>query len=224
MEYSCHIIGLVPLVSCNLELLDKPQIQTCMTDGKCITDENFENSVSPIILEGWKAPSETIDAPSEGHWGSIWDHLLPKIEELWIIANSTNAVIIGISESKLNAFVLEPEIQIDDYKILWCDRNRHGGGVTCFIKNGLSYNILSVFPREIETIFFEIILPNSKPITVGTIYHPPNQSNFLEVLNENINNINKLVTQQDIIEVLPDRQLIFCTNKISRIKRGTHKH
>ena len=133
-------------------------------------------------------------------------------------------MIIGISESKLNAFVLEPEIQIDDYKILWCDRNRHGGGVTCYIKNDLSYNILSVFPREIETIFFEIILPNSKPVTVGTIYHPPNQSNFLEVLNENINNINKLVTQQDIIEVLPDHQLIFCTKKISRIKRGTHKH
>ena len=32
------------------------------------------------------------------------------------------------------------------------------------------------------------------------------------------------VTQQGIIDVgLSDRQLIFCTRKISRIKRGTHK-
>ena len=46
----------------------------------------------------------------------------------------------------------------------------------------LSYNILSVFPREVENISFEILLPNSKPI--GTIYRPPNQSNFLEILNE----------------------------------------
>ena len=60
--------------------------------------------------------------------------LLPKIEELRIIAKSTKAVIIGISESKLDESVLEPEIQMDDYKILRCDRNRHGGGVACYIR------------------------------------------------------------------------------------------
>ena len=85
-------------------------------------------------------------------------------------------MIIGISESKLDESVLESEIQIDDYKILCCDRNR----------NDLSYNILSAFPCEIERVFFEILLPNSKPITVGTIYCPPNQSTFLEALNENM--------------------------------------
>ena len=51
----------------------------------------------------------------------------------------------------------------------------------------MSYNILSVFPREIESVFFEILLPYSNPITVGTLYRSPNQSNFLEVLNENMN-------------------------------------
>ena len=81
---------------------------------------------------------------------------------------STNATIIGISESKLDESVLEPEIEIDDYKILRCDRNRHGGCVACYIENDLSYNIISVFPSEIESVFFEILLPNSKPITVGT--------------------------------------------------------
>ena len=33
-------------------------------------------------------------------------------------APAANAAIIGISESKLDDSVLEPEIQIDDYKIL----------------------------------------------------------------------------------------------------------
>ena len=211
---------------------------------------------------------------------------MPKIEELRVIAKSTNAAIIGISESKLDESVLEPEIQIDDYKILHCDRNRHGGGVACYKRNDWSYNILWVFPREIESVLFEILLPNSKPITVGAIYRPPNQSNFLEVLNENMNkidsisskiyilddfNINLLnsksipsdvksyydfctflacikvstritcssatiidhilanyperVTQQGIIDVgLSDHQLIFCTRKISRIKRDVHTH
>ena len=85
---------------------------------------------------------------------------------------------IGISESKLDESVLEPEIQIDDYEILRCDRNSHGGGVACYVRNDLIYNILFVFPREIENVFFEILLPSSKPITVEKIYLPPNQSNF----------------------------------------------
>ena len=105
--------------------------------------------------------------------------LLPKIEELRIIAKSTDTAIIGINESKLNESILEPEIEICDYKILRCDTNRHGGGVAFHIRNDLSYNI-SVFPSEIESVFFEILLPNSKPITEGTIYRPPNQSNFLK--------------------------------------------
>ena len=58
--------------------------------------------------------------------------LLPNIEELRIIAKSTNAAIVGISESKLDESVLEPEIEIDDYKIFRCDRNRHGEGVACY--------------------------------------------------------------------------------------------
>ena len=84
------------------------------------------------------------------------------------------------------------EIQIDDYKILRCDRNRYGRGVACYIRNDLSYNILFAFPGEIESVFIKILLPNSKPITVETIYLPPNQSNFLEVLNENLNKIDSV--------------------------------
>ena len=95
--------------------------------------------------------------------------LLPKIEELRIIAKSTNATIISISESKLDESVLESEIQIDNCKILLCDRNRHGGGVACYMRNDLSYNIIFVFPREIESVSFEILLSNSKPITVGAV-------------------------------------------------------
>ena len=41
------------------------------------------------------------------------------------------------------------------------------------------------FPEEIENIFFEILLPKTKPITVGIIYRPPNENNFLQTQNEN---------------------------------------
>ena len=103
--------------------------------------------------------------------------LLPKIEELRIIAKSTtNATIIGVSESKLDESVLETEIQID--KILRCDRTRHRSSVACYIRNDLVYNIISVFPGEIRSVFFEILLLNAKSITVGTIYHPPKSIQF----------------------------------------------
>ena len=118
--------------------------------------------------------------------------LLPKIEELLFIAKSTNAAVIGICESKLDASVLEQEINIDNYKIVCCDRNRQGGEVACYVRNNLSYNILPVFPCEIKNIFFEILLPNSKPIIVGTIYRPPSQNNFLELVNSNMNKINSV--------------------------------
>ena len=52
--------------------------------------------------------------------------------------------------------------------------------------------VISIFPREIESVFFKILLPNSKPISVGTTYRPTNQSNVLEVLNENMNKIDSV--------------------------------
>ena len=73
----------------------------------------------------------------------------------------------------------------------------------------MSYNILSVFPCEIESVFFDILLPNSKPITVGTIYRPPNQSNFLEVLNENMNKIDSISNE---IYILGDFNINFSLN------------
>ena len=103
--------------------------------------------------------------------------LLPKIEELHFIAKSTNAAVIGICEPKLDASVLEQEINIDNYKILHCDRKRQGGGIACYLGNDLSYK-LSVFPCENENIFFEILLPNSQPVIVRTIYCPPSRNNF----------------------------------------------
>ena len=99
--------------------------------------------------------------------------LLLKIEELPVIARSTNAAIIGIGESKLDESISEPEIQIDDYRILRCDRSRHAGGAACCIRNDLSYNTVSVFPCEIESVFSEILLPYSEPVTAETIYRPP---------------------------------------------------
>ena len=109
--------------------------------------------------------------------------LLPKIDEIRYIAERTKAAVIGITESKLDESIFQSEIQIDKYDLLWCDRNRNGGGVACYIRSDISYVQKDFFPNVIENIFFEILLPKTSPITVGIMYRPPSQTNFLEILN-----------------------------------------
>ena len=105
--------------------------------------------------------------------------VLPKIDELRDIAKRTKAAVIGISESKLDSTVLDPEICIENYEIFRFDRNRHGGVVTCHIRSNISYKLNSFLPNEIENITFDILMPHTKPITIGIIYRPPNQSRFI---------------------------------------------
>ena len=80
---------------------------------------------------------------------------MPKIDELRHIARLTNAAVMGISESKLDDSVPTSEIQIDEYDLLRYDRNRHGGGVACYIRNDLSYNVKSYFSKDTENIFLK---------------------------------------------------------------------
>ena len=56
--------------------------------------------------------------------------VLPKIrDELHEIAKKTRATVIGLTETKLDATVLDGEVNIDGYELIRSSRNRHGGGV-----------------------------------------------------------------------------------------------
>ena len=114
---------------------------------------------------------------------------MSKIDELRHIAGLTNAAVIGISESKLDHSLPTSETQIDECGLLSCDRNRHGGEIACYIRNDLNYNVKSHFPKDIENIFLKLSLPNPKPIVVGTIYRPPNQTNSMEIFNKMLSKV-----------------------------------
>ena len=120
--------------------------------------------------------------------------LLPKIEELHRITCLSNAAIMGISESNLDNSIFDSEIEIDSYNILRFDRNIHGGGVACYVRNDLSFTKINYFPHDIETIFIEIFLPKTKLMTTGIVYLPPSQARFLETTKEHfykLDTINK---------------------------------
>ena len=104
--------------------------------------------------------------------------ILPKIDELRLIASEIKCVVISISETKLDETIQDEEINIQGYNLIRNDRNRNGGGVACSIRNDIHFNIREEFIDEMESIFFNILLPKSKPILVGVLYRPPNEINF----------------------------------------------
>ena len=116
--------------------------------------------------------------------------LLPKIDELRSIAKQCNAAVIGISESKLDFTVCDSEISIDGYDIIRNDRDRRGGGVACFVKNTICYNQNFMFQNDVENIIIDLIFPNTKPITVGIFYRPPDQRNFIESISQEFPSLN----------------------------------
>ena len=103
--------------------------------------------------------------------------LLSKTDELLEIARKTRVTVIGITESKLDGSVLDGEIDIDGYELVRSDQNRHGGGVACYIRSDISFNVRGDFSSEIENIFLDILF---------LLYRPPDQSKFLDNLSTSI--------------------------------------
>ena len=65
-----------------------------------------------------------------------------------------------------------------------------GGGGQLAISEMILVILLNHISLKNQKTFFELLLPNTKPIA-GTIYGPPNQTNFMEILNENLSKVNK---------------------------------
>ena len=67
--------------------------------------------------------------------------ILPKIDELCEIAKKTRTTVIGLTETKLDVTILDGEVNIDGYELIRSDRNRHWGGVACYIKKRSIFQI-----------------------------------------------------------------------------------
>ena len=54
--------------------------------------------------------------------------ILPKIDELRLIASETKCILISASETKLDETIPDEEIKIQGYNLIRNDRNRNGEG------------------------------------------------------------------------------------------------
>ncbi len=146
--------------------------------------------------------------------------LIPKIHEIRQIALNTGATIIGITETKLDKTVDDNEICIDGYNCVRKDRNRHGGGVCCYIKNNRSFNIREYFASDLESVFIDILLPNSKPILIGILYRPPTKSGFLDSLSNVILNSDNFDNRE--VYLLGDLNFNLLNSKGKYISKNNH--
>ena len=136
------------------------------------------------------------------HFGHLnVNSLLSKIKVFRTLAFNTNIAVLRITEIKLDNTVSNEELKIGGYNLLQPDRNKNGGGVACYIKNSIPRNRQSSIAEYIENIVLDILLPKSKPITVGIIYRLLNQVDFIYHFN---NALGKLLFQSNEIYLLGD--------------------
>ena len=48
------------------------------------------------------------------------------------------------------------------------------------IRSNICFNLKTCRSNNIENIFIDLLFPKTKPITVGVLYKPPDQTRFLE--------------------------------------------
>ena len=111
------------------------------------------------------------------------NNILSKIEQVRSLLINSNISVLGTTETKLDDTISSEAVEIDGYNLIRSDRNRMGGGIACYIKTTISFNYHQSLSERFENILIDILLPKSKPITLGIIYRLPDQSSFIDDFN-----------------------------------------
>ena len=135
--------------------------------------------------------------------------VLPKIDEPRLIAKNTNGSSIGLCGTKLDESIQDKDIEINGYTLERCDRNSRGG-VACYVRNDIAFNIRENVSEDFENIFLDILLPKRKPILVGVVYRPPDQSDFLDHFTEALSNTH--ISDKQLVYILGDFYIDINTN------------
>ena len=185
-----------------------------LNPGPCQTQLNDDKTWDPLKTKGLHLCHLNVNS------------LLSKIDEIRDIASRIKPAVLGITESKLDSSVTAMEVNINGYSIIRNDRNRHGGGVACYVKNDLCFNTKKIFPNSIEHVFFEILIPKVKPIAVGIFYRPPNSNDFLNLLSNSFQQIdlnkNEIYLLGDVnINIFQNGKFLLKENQSNQVKDPT---
>lgn len=113
-------------------------------------------------------------------------HLKPKLDDTKLLLSSSNSVdILGICETFLNKCVDDQTVGIEGYTFERKDRDQcdkiaadNGGGIIMYIANQVTYTRRSdIESQDIESIWIEVQIKNSRPFLICSVYRPPSATN-----------------------------------------------
>ena len=84
--------------------------------------------------------------------------VLSIIDELKMILDECKFDIMGVCETFIDSNVADNEISIDGYSIGKKNRNRHGGGVLMYVKDGIDYSeIIELASEQVESVWIKLM-------------------------------------------------------------------
>ena len=100
--------------------------------------------------------------------------ILPKLDELKVLAEDNNPDVICIAESWLCQEISNVEVSISGYLLYRHDRDRHGGGVLMYVKEHIQGRVLSPCP-DLEVLALSLY-NGSNRVCLTVYYRPPSSS------------------------------------------------
>ena len=146
-------------------------------------------------------------------------HIVPKIDELGIVmANDMGPDIFGACETFLETSIPDNQVAINGYEFKRKDRcdtqDKTGGGVILYYRTSLNCKRKKELEiSNIETLWCEVMLPNSRPFLLCAVYRPPSaQAEWIDLFEEELS-----VAQTTGLEIILmgdfNIDLLHCTNK-----------
>ena len=81
--------------------------------------------------------------------------------------------VLALNETKLYSKISKDLLKIENYKIETCDRNREGGGIALYIKDGIKYHVPKDLPeKSLELLCIEVEPLKARPFFVISWYSP----------------------------------------------------
>jgi len=100
--------------------------------------------------------------------------LCNKAEEIEVIVSSNCINILAISETHLDDFLTDSDVNIEGFSIFRKVRNQFGGGVAIYVQNDFPAKVRYDLMRDdIEGLCVQVYLPHLKPILICCFYRPP---------------------------------------------------
>ena len=103
-------------------------------------------------------------------------HLLNKIDEINLLLNAQQSVeILGICETFLDSETPDELLKLNGFNLERRDRvGKAGGGIIVYLSETINYKRRQDLEScDIETIWLEILIPNSKSFLYCSAYRPP---------------------------------------------------